>query len=124
MLFFILNFFMLHCHIAFFNSFLQWYKKLLVFIVITSYGVLASPAVVLRDQMDIRTVLALEYFVTLYPLVFTVALYVVIELHAKGCKPLVTLWRPFHPLSFRFRKVLNIRGSIHNLDLPLLQQDI
>ena len=64
--------------------------------------------------MDMRTVLSLEYVVALYPFLCIIALYVVIEMHARGYKALVVLWKPFHPVFYRFRKVLNIRGSVIN----------
>ena len=61
-----------------------------------------------------RTVLVLEYMVALYPFLCIIALYVAIEMHARGYKALVVLWKPFHPVFYRFRKVLNIRGSVIN----------
>ena len=40
-------------------------------------------------------VLSLEYMVPLYPFLCIIALYVVIEMHARGYKALVVLWKPF-----------------------------
>ena len=39
--------------------------------------------------------LTLEYLVALFPLFLTVLTYVIIQLHARDCKVLVYLWRPF-----------------------------
>ena len=90
-------------------------------IVITSYGIwnldflrVVLPPFCVSSEMDMRTVLALEYMVALYPFLCIIALYVVIEMHARGYKALVVLWKPFHPVFYRFRKVLNIRGSVIN----------
>ena len=90
-------------------------------ILITSYSIwnldflrMLLPPFCVSSEMDMRTVLALEYVVALYPLLCIIALYVVIEMHARGYKALVVLWKPFHPVFYRFRKVLNIRGSVIN----------
>ena len=40
--------------------------------------------------------LSLEYIVAFYPLFLTIMFYICIQLHSKGCKPLVYLWKPFH----------------------------
>ena len=45
-------------------------------------------------------------------MIFTAIVYIVIELHASGCKLLNILWKPFHPVFHRFRRSFNIRGSV------------
>ncbi len=40
--------------------------------------------------------------------------YVILEFHARGCWLLNLLWKPFHPLRYKFKKAFNIRGSIIN----------
>jgi len=64
--------------------------------------------------MNMFTVLALEYVVAVYPIFFAAVLYILIELHARGCRLLSVLWKPFHPIFYRFRKCCNIRGSVIN----------
>ena len=38
---------------------------------------------------------ALDYAIAVYPLGFVVLTYMLIQLHARGCMPLVVLWLPF-----------------------------
>ena len=97
------------------------YAQISGVIVITSYGIwnldflrVLLPPFCVSSEMDMRTVLALEYVVALYPLLCIIGLYVVIEMHARGYKALVVLWKPFHPVFYRFRKIFNIRGSVMN----------
>ena len=125
-----LSYFTLHCQLVslLFHRFPNilystghFYARISGVIVITSYGIwnldflrVLLPPFCVSSEMDMRTVLALEYVVALYPLLCIIALYVVIEMHARGYKALVVLWKPFHPVFYRFRKVLNIRGSVIN----------
>ncbi len=37
----------------------------------------------------------MEYFVAIYPLLLTVVMYICIQQHARGCRVLVCLWKPF-----------------------------
>ena len=48
--------------------------------------------------LDLTTLhtLALDYAIAIYPLLLVLITYIVIELHARGCRVLVCLWRPFH----------------------------
>ncbi len=72
------------------------------------------PSFCASRNMSMLTVLALEYVVALYPLLFTAIVYITIELHARGCKLLNIMWRPFNPIFYQFRKFCNIRGSVIN----------
>lgn len=47
-------------------------------------------------------------------MLFAAIVYTTIEMHARGCKLFNVLWRPFHPVFYRFRKFCNIRGSVIN----------
>ena len=93
----------------------------LIQMAITFYGFwnldffrLTIPPFCVSSDMSMLTVLALEYVVAVYPLLFTALVYTLIELHARGCTVLNVLWRPFHPLFYRFRKYCDIRGSVIN----------
>ena len=57
-------------------------------------------------------VLALDYLVAVYPLIFMVVAYVLVELHGYGCRPLLLIWKPFHPVFARFRREWNIQTTI------------
>ena len=125
-----LSYFTLHCQLVslvfhrypnILHSTGNSYAQISGVIMITSYGIwnldflrVLLPPFCVSSEMDMGTVLALEYVVALYPLLCIIALYVVIEMHARGYKALVVLWKPFHPVFYRFRKVLNIRGSVIN----------
>jgi hypothetical protein len=56
--------------------------------------------------------LALDYAIAIYPLLLVLITYIVIELHARGCRVIVWLWRPFHRCCVRFTRVLDIKSSI------------
>ena len=57
-------------------------------------------------------ILILDYAIALYPLILIVATYALVELHARGFRPIIWLWRPFHKCCIRFSKIVNIQSSI------------
>ena len=58
-------------------------------------------------------VLALDYVIAVYPLCLVVLAYALIQLHARGCLPLVILWMPFRKCHIRFRrKIDDAKASI------------
>ena len=54
------------------------------------------PHFCISNTMTTIQALSLEYIVAFYPLLLTIILYICIQLHARDCKPLVYLWKPFH----------------------------
>ena len=66
----------------------------------------------LHKSMRIIHVLALQYIPALYPLCLVLVSYVLIELHARNCRPLVWLWKPFCFLCVRFRRNWEAKTSI------------
>ena len=56
--------------------------------------------------------LALDYAIAVYPLLLVVITYILIELHARGCRLLLCLWRPFHRCCVWFTRIMDIRSSI------------
>ena len=60
------------------------------------------PHFCVSSTMTAIQAMSLEYIVAFYPLFLTTVFYVCIQLHARGCKPLVLLWRPFHKCCARF----------------------
>ncbi len=52
------------------------------------------PPVCLNNISTLQ-VLTLDYAVAVYPLGLVVLTYMLIQLHARGCMPLVVLWLPF-----------------------------
>ena len=66
----------------------------------------------LHKSMRIIHVLALQYIPALYPLCLVLVSYVLIELHARNCRPVVWLWKPFCFLCVRFRRNWEAKTSI------------
>ena len=72
------------------------------------------PAFCISDGMSTLQVVALDYIVALYPLLFTVIIYLLIEVHDRGYRPLIILWSPFHRCLVKFRRSWNVKGSAIN----------
>ena len=66
----------------------------------------------LHKSMRIIHVLALQYIPALYPLCLVLVSYILIELHARNCRPVVWLWKPFCFLCVRFRRNWKAKSSI------------
>ena len=66
----------------------------------------------LGDKFKVLYALALPYLSALYPLLLVFTAIILIELHAKNCKPLVWLWKPLCYLCVRFRHSWHIRTSV------------
>ena len=93
----------------------------LILSVLTVYGFFnmdffsyVLPAFYISDRMSTLQVVALDYIVALYPLIFTVVIYLLIQVHDRGYRPLVILWSPFHRYLVRFRRSWNVKGSVIN----------
>ena len=63
-------------------------------------------------EVNTLQALALDYAIACYPLLLIVVSYVLIELHARSCRLLVYLWRPFRRFFIHFRKQWNIKTSV------------
>ena len=68
--------------------------------------------VCLGKSFKVIHALALQYLNVLYPLLLVLTAIVLIELHAKNCKPLVWLWKPLCYLCVRFRHSWHIRTTV------------
>ena len=53
------------------------------------------PQFCISDRLTNLHVLTIEYLVALFPLFLTTLTYIIIQLHARDCRFLVFLWRPF-----------------------------
>ena len=69
------------------------------------------PLNICLDLTTLQT-LALDYAIAIYPLLLVLITYIVIELHARGCRLLVWLWRPFHRCCVHFTRIMDIQSSI------------
>jgi len=64
---------------------------------------------------------AMEYIMPFYLILLTVFIFIVVELHGRGFKPIVILWRPLAVCLFKFRKEWKITDSlIHTMAAFLL----
>ena len=75
------------------------------------------PQILLQDiclgkSFKVVHALALQYLSVLYPLLLVFIAIILIELHAKNCKPLVWLWKPLCYLCIRFRHSWHIRTTV------------
>ena len=48
--------------------------------------------------------MGLDYLIAVYPMIVTIIAFVVLQLHDRGFKPVLYLWRPFHLFFARFRR--------------------
>ena len=99
----------------------QNHVQSLILSVLTIYGFFnmdffsyVLPAFCISDKMSILQVVAMDYIVALYPLMFTVVIYVLIEVYDRGYRPLVILWSPFHRCLVSLRRSWNVKGSTIN----------
>ena len=56
--------------------------------------------------------LTLDYAIALYPLILVIITYALVQLHARGCRLIIWLWRPFHKCCSRFSRIVDIRSSL------------
>ena len=71
-----------------------------------------SPAMCLSPHIEDIHIPYIDTLATLYPFVLLMLAYVVIELHARDFRPIVTLWRPCHRNLVRFRRSWNPHASL------------
>ena len=50
------------------------------------------------------TAIVLDYVIAFYPLLLILVTYLLSDLHSKGCRAIVTVWRPFQRCFVRFRR--------------------
>ena len=74
----------------------------------------ATPSFCISEEMNMLTVLSLQYIEALYPMVLILLVYICIALHDKGCRIIVIAWSPLHKCLVRFRKSWQIKGSVIN----------
>ena len=72
------------------------------------------PPFCVSSKMSTLQAVSLDYIIALYPLAFTALIYLLIEVHDRGFRPVVVLWSPFHRCLVRFRKVWHMKGSVIN----------
>ncbi len=62
--------------------------------------------------MDSLQVLALDYVIAVYPLFTVLVTYILVQMHARGYRLIVWLWKPFHLCTSRVRRQWNIKTSL------------
>ena len=66
----------------------------------------------LHPKMTTIQALSMDYIIAIYPLALLGLVYVFVELHDRGCRLILCLWRPFHYCFSRFRRQWDIRTSL------------
>ena len=66
----------------------------------------------LHPKLTTIQTLAMDYLIAVYPLALLGLVYLLVELHDRGCRPVVWLWKPFHYCFTRFRRQWNIKTSL------------
>lgn len=66
----------------------------------------------LEEDLTTIDVLGLEYLVPVYVIVLTVITYVVTELHGRGFRPIVLLWKPFAVCFSKWKQQWSITESL------------
>ena len=97
----------------------EWAAKLLLSFFILPYSIwnldffstIAPPYCIARNMRTIDT-FALQYLLAFYPLVLICLTYVCIELHARGYRVFVWMWKPFGRCVGRWRRNWEVRTSI------------
>ena len=69
------------------------------------------PEFCISEKMSTLQVVSLDYIVVLFPLKFTAVIYMLIEVHDRGFKPLF-IPCPFHKCLFYLRRSWNIKGLL------------
>ena len=78
-----------------------------------SFGI---PSFCIQDleKISILTLVAFNYVEALYPIIFTVLIYICITLHDNGYRIVVICWRPFRKCLMKCRRRWNLKGSVIN----------
>ena len=105
---------------AFFNlegtSMLSQYKYIprIVALPMTIWNLDFFRSLKLNICLNITTLqtITLDYVIALYPLLLIAATYALVQLHARGCRLIVQIWRPFNKCCARFSRIMDIQSSI------------
>ena len=66
----------------------------------------------LHPSLSTLSIMSLDYLIAVYPVIIIVLLYVVVELHGRGYRVLMSVWKPLLFCFGRFRQKLDIRTSL------------
>ena len=97
-----------------------------VFIPKTAYNIVASfygiwnldffrtlyPPFCVSESMGMLETVAMDYLIALYPLLFLVLMYLLVELYSRDVRVVVRCWRPFHHFLSRSRRHWDIQTTL------------
>ena len=66
-------------------------------------------------KISTLSALSLEYVVAFYPMLLIIIMYIAVELHSRGFRMILLIWRPFQHCSLYFRKEWNMKSSLVNV---------
>ena len=84
------------------------------------FFLLLIPSFCISENMSTLTIIAMEYLTAFYPILFTLAAYMLVTLHDRGCKIVVNCWRPFYKCLARCRRSWEVKGSVVNAFVTFL----
>ncbi len=67
-----------------------------------------------KETVNMLSQVVFNYIVALYPMIFTVLVYICITLHDNGYRVVVICWRPFRKCLMKCRRRWNLKGSVIN----------
>ena len=70
------------------------------------------PATCIQQNISNLQVITFEYILVLYPMLLVLVTYIAIELHARNCRLVVYLWKPFNKCFAKVRKNISAGNSI------------
>ena len=95
------------------------YSRLLTDLAISPYRIwsfdypeILHVSTCIKPSLKIMHAIAFRYLHALYPILLLASALVVIELHARNCKPITYLWKPLCYLCVRFRRKWDIKTSV------------
>ena len=93
--------------------------KWFIYVILTLYGFWSLesfhflvPPFCLSDSINSLQLVSLGYVSALYPLFLCLVTYCLIELHGKNVGLIVIIWKPFHKLLVKVRKLWKIQTSV------------
>ena len=66
----------------------------------------------LHPKLTTIQAFAMDYLIAVYPLTLLGLVYLLVELHDYGCRPIVWLWKPFHYCFTRLKRQWDIKTSL------------
>lgn len=70
------------------------------------------PSFCVSDDLNNLEVMAFHYITVVYPIMLTVVAWIIVDLHERGCGPLVKMWKPFRRYLSHYSVTSNPKSMI------------